>query len=394
MKPILEIRDIGKKFQIQHLAGGYLSLRERMMNALKFKKSTVEDFWALKNISFEVAAGESIGIIGRNGAGKSTLLKILSKISPPTTGRIISRGRIASLLEVGTGFHPELTGRENIFFNGSLLGMLRKEIEAKFDAIVDFSGTEKFLDTPLKHFSSGMQLRLAFAVAAFLDPEILIIDEVLAVGDAEFQKKCLGKMEAVSKSGRTILFVSHDLAVVEKLCARTILLQAGTIHMMENTEVVVNHYLHKKIQSQGEKELVKGVWVSKFTFGEGRIVSDAAVPFAISLVFDNQRPVITEFCILIYTLRGNRVAILDLRDQMEKFEHSKNHIAMNGLITRLNLVEGEYQIGLHYAVNYIVNEIQDLVTITITDNKHTSVQRYQPQYRGVVELDYKIFGSK
>jgi lipopolysaccharide transport system ATP-binding protein len=242
MKPILEIQNISKKYRIQHMAGGYLSLRERMVNALKFQRNQEEDFWALKDVSFEVHAGESIGIIGRNGAGKSTLLKILSKITPPTTGRIVSRGRIASLLEVGTGFHPELTGRENIFFNGSLLGMKRKEIERKFDEIVDFSGVEKFLDTPLKHFSSGMQLRLAFAVAAFLEPEILIIDEVLAVGDAEFQKKCLGKMEDVSKSGRTILFVSHNMRAVESLCQRVILLSNGTLSS-DGMHGVINHYL-------------------------------------------------------------------------------------------------------------------------------------------------------
>ncbi len=200
-----------------------------MLSALRFEKQQQENFWALNDVSFTVNPGESIGIIGRNGAGKSTLLKVLSKITPPTKGKIISRGRIASLLEVGTGFHPELTGRENIFFNGSLLGMKRKEIEAKFDEIVDFSGVERFLDTPLKHYSSGMQLRLAFAVAAFLEPEILIIDEVLAVGDAEFQKKCMGKMEDVSKSGRTILFVSHNMAAVQNLCNKAIVLDKGII---------------------------------------------------------------------------------------------------------------------------------------------------------------------
>lgn len=242
MKPILEVQNIGKKFRIQHLSGGYLSLRERLENAFRFEKSHTEDFWALKDVSFEVQAGESIGIIGRNGAGKSTLLKILSKITRPTNGKIITRGRIASLLEVGTGFHPELTGRENVFFNGSLLGMKRIEIKAKFDEIVDFSGVEKFLDTPLKHYSSGMQLRLAFAVAAFLEPEILIIDEVLAVGDAEFQKKCLGKMEDVSKSGRTILFVSHNMAAVENLCKRGVLMDKGGVVKEGRVSEITSYY--------------------------------------------------------------------------------------------------------------------------------------------------------
>lgn len=228
MKPILEIQNISKKYRIEHLAGGYLSLRERMMNMLKVKKNNIEDFWALKDVCFEVQPGESIGIVGRNGAGKSTLLKILSRITPPTTGNIISRGRIASLLEVGTGFHPELTGRENIFFNGSLLGMRRKEIERKLDEIVDFSGVENFLDTPLKHFSSGMQLRLAFAVSAFLEPEILIIDEVLAVGDSIFQAKCIQKMAEISSSGKSILFVSHNLSIVRNLCKKAIVLDGGS----------------------------------------------------------------------------------------------------------------------------------------------------------------------
>ncbi|MBI1768775.1 MAG: ABC transporter ATP-binding protein [Bacteroidetes bacterium] len=244
MRPILEIRNIGKKYKIQHLAGGYLSLRERVVNSFKFDRNQIEDFWALKEISFDVKPGESIGIIGRNGAGKSTLLKILSKITPPTTGHIISRGRIASLLEVGTGFHPELTGRENIFFNGSLLGMKRKEIEQKFDEIVDFSGVEKFLDTPLKHFSSGMQLRLAFAVAAFLEPEILIIDEVLAVGDAEFQKKCLSKMRGIRNEGKTLLFVSHNLEAVEGLCNIGVLLESGRITHIDNSiSKIIGKYL-------------------------------------------------------------------------------------------------------------------------------------------------------
>lgn len=242
MGPIVEVQNVSKKYTIQHLAGGYLNFRDRILNTLRFNRSEKEDFFALQGVSFNVGHGESIGIIGRNGAGKSTLLKVLSKITPPTTGRIIIRGRVASLLEVGTGFHPELTGRENIFFNGSLLGMKRKEIETKFDEIIDFSGTERFLDTPLKHFSSGMQLRLAFSVAAFLEPEILIIDEVLAVGDAGFQKKCLGKMENVSKSGRTILFVSHNMAAVGNLCQRAILMDKGGIVHQGPVSDITHYY--------------------------------------------------------------------------------------------------------------------------------------------------------
>jgi lipopolysaccharide transport system ATP-binding protein len=249
MKPILEVRDLAKKYRIKHLSGGYLSLRERIRSVFTLGGSVVEDFWALNGVSFDVLPGESIGIIGRNGAGKSTLLKILSKITPPTKGRIIARGRIASLLEVGTGFHPELTGRENIYFNGSLLGMKHREIQEKFDEIVDFSGVEKFLDTPLKHYSSGMQLRLAFSVAAFLEPEILIIDEVLAVGDAEFQKKCLGKMEDVSKRGRTILFVSHNMAAVDKLCSKAILLKNGSVQAAGSKESVIREYVEAYTES-------------------------------------------------------------------------------------------------------------------------------------------------
>jgi len=226
MKPILEIQNISKKFRINHEKHPYLSLRDRFTNLFK-SDATTEDFWALKDVSFEVMPGDTIGIIGKNGAGKSTLLKILSKITPPTNGKIISRGRIASLLEVGTGFHPELSGSENIFLNGSILGMKRSEILRKFDEIIDFSGVEKFIDTPLKHYSSGMQLRLAFAVAAFLEPEILIIDEVLAVGDAEFQKKCMGKMHEVSKSGRTILFVSHNIEALRNICSKGLVFNKG-----------------------------------------------------------------------------------------------------------------------------------------------------------------------
>ncbi|HFC10783.1 MAG TPA: ABC transporter ATP-binding protein, partial [Candidatus Kaiserbacteria bacterium] len=256
MEPIISVKNISKKYNITHQQGGYIAMRDvltdiakRPFNFLKYKakkiagKETKEEFWALKDISFEIQKGEAVGIIGANGAGKSTLLKILSKITPPTTGTIEYKGTISSLLEVGTGFHPELTGRENIFLNGAILGMTKKEIAEKFDSIIKFAEIEKFLDTPVKRYSSGMYVRLAFAIAAHMEPDILVVDEVLAVGDAEFQKKCLGKMDEVTKTaGRTILFVSHNISAVQKLCKRCILLEGGKIKMIGDTQDVVAEY--------------------------------------------------------------------------------------------------------------------------------------------------------
>jgi lipopolysaccharide transport system ATP-binding protein len=247
---VIKAEGLGKKYIISHEAPErYTALRDVIQRKVKGvfnkeKQPKREEFWAIKDISFELKRGESIGIIGRNGAGKSTLLKILSRITEPTEGRVEIDGRTSSLLEVGTGFHPELTGRENIFLNGAVLGMSRSEIKKKFDEIVDFSGVEKFLDTPVKRYSSGMYLRLAFAVAAHLEPEILMVDEVLAVGDAEFQKKCLGKMQDVSvNEGRTVLFVSHNLSVIQKLCKQGICLKNGSIFFSGNIGEAVSHYL-------------------------------------------------------------------------------------------------------------------------------------------------------
>lgn len=254
---IIEVKKIGKKYNIVHQRGGYIALRDIISNILKSPfaflrtkarqavgKETNEEFWALKDISFNIHKGEVMGIIGKNGAGKSTLLKILSKITPPTTGEIVLKGRVGSLLEVGTGFHPELTGRENIFLNGAILGMGKKEIAGKFDEIVKFAGVEKFLDTPVKHYSSGMYVRLAFSVAAHMEPDILIVDEVLAVGDTEFQKKCLGKMEEVTKKDkRTILFVSHNMSAVKQLCSEVIWIENGKIKMIGPTAKVIDEYM-------------------------------------------------------------------------------------------------------------------------------------------------------
>jgi lipopolysaccharide transport system ATP-binding protein len=236
----LKGRDSGSETASQDSDGGTLS-------------SGQEDFWALKNISFEVKQGEVVGIIGRNGAGKSTLLKILSRITEPSEGRVRLRARVASLLEVGTGFHPELTGRENIFMNGAILGMHRAEIKRKFDEIVAFAEVETFLDTPVKHFSSGMYVRLAFAVAAHLEPDILIVDEVLAVGDAQFQKKCLGKVEEVSSHGRTVLFVSHSMPTILRLCQRVILLQGGQLVGDGQAQEMTRRYLTSKTESPVER---------------------------------------------------------------------------------------------------------------------------------------------
>jgi lipopolysaccharide transport system ATP-binding protein len=220
----------------------------------------IEEFWALKNVNFEVKQGEAIGIIGRNGAGKSTLLKILSRITEPTEGRVKLRGRVASLLEVGTGFHAELTGRENIFLNGAILGMKKQEIRRKFDEIVEFSQVDKFLDTPVKRYSSGMYVRLAFAVAAHLEPEILIVDEVLAVGDAEFQKKCLGKMDEVSRrDGRTVLFVSHNMGAITSLCPQVIWLDQGLVRQQGAARAVIGDYLNKTVSSMERLVQLDGI---------------------------------------------------------------------------------------------------------------------------------------
>lgn len=258
MSSIIEIENLSKKYQIQHQdlkASRYQTFQEELINAVKKpftwlmgKKKTKEDFWALKNVSFKVEAGEVFGLIGPNGAGKTTLLKVLTRITSPNKGKAIIRGRVSSLLEVGTGFHPELTGRENIYLNGAILGMRKKDINRKFNEIVSFAEVEKFLDMPVKRYSSGMYVRLAFSVAAHLEPDVFLVDEVLSVGDANFQKKSLNKMEEITKRGdRTIIFVSHNLGAVQNLCRRCALLNSGQIRMVGESGQVVRKYLDESI---------------------------------------------------------------------------------------------------------------------------------------------------
>lgn len=258
MIPIVKVENLSKQYELGARVAGYATLRESLTNAVKApfnglrrQHSSNEIIWALKDVSFEMSPGEVVGIIGRNGAGKSTLLKILSRITEPSSGKVELYGRVGSLLEVGTGFHSELSGRENIFLNGSLLGMSRNEIRAKFDEIVAFSEVEKFIDTPVKRYSSGMYVRLAFAVAAHLDPEILILDEVLSVGDAAFQKKCLGKMSEVSKDGRTVIFVSHNMSTIIRICSRCILINGGRIEADGPVDSVIKRYLESSSRHDG-----------------------------------------------------------------------------------------------------------------------------------------------
>jgi lipopolysaccharide transport system ATP-binding protein len=276
MSSIIKVAGLSKRFIIDHegeRSSKYIALRDVIADKFRRKKNearqSTEIFWALKDISFEIEQGDRVGIIGRNGAGKSTLLKVLSQITEPSEGSVRIRGRVASLLEVGTGFHPELTGRENIFLNGAILGMARAEIKRKFDEIVGFAEVEKFLDTPVKRYSSGMYVRLAFAVAAHLEPEILVIDEVLAVGDAQFQKKCLGKMEEISKGeGRTVIFVSHNMTAVKSLCRKGIVLDGGKVSCIGSVDEAVTEYLKTDSETNNRKVFQQKYDRSAFTLHE------------------------------------------------------------------------------------------------------------------------------
>lgn len=322
MKPIIRVENLSKRYRIgarqthNSLRDTVAALVRSPLNRPRNGEPIADEtIWALKDVSFQVAPGEVIGIIGRNGAGKSTLLKILSRITKPTKGRVALNGRVGSLLEVGTGFHSELTGRENVFLNGAILGMSRKEIERKFDEIVAFAETERFLDTPVKHYSSGMTVRLAFAVAAHLEPEILIVDEVLAVGDASFQKKCLGKMNEISSAGRTVLFVSHDLGAVNALCKRAILLHEGSIVMSGSAVEVSAYYLNRanKLYSAitwashppGKSDEIALISATITQRGVATSAIDCREPFTISLEYMNKLALPnSRFFIIVRNIKG------------------------------------------------------------------------------------------
>ena len=333
-KTVIRVKGLSKRYNLGMLHRETNSFRDGLTGLFKrhSKQKEAEIVWALKDVSFELKEGEILGIIGSNGAGKSTLLKILSRITKPDVGEAVIDGRVGSLLEVGTGFHPELTGRENIYLNGAILGMRRFEIKRKFDEIVAFAEVEKFLDTPVKRYSSGMHVRLAFAVAAHLEPEILLIDEVLAVGDASFQKKCLGKIGAVSKEGRTVLFVSHNMGAINRLCQRAIWIDSGSIHMNGLTDKVISSYLTLGSIREGERIWPQGtanVGIDEFAIdairilnGCGKVASqlDIHSPFFIEVTYRIKKKF--SYCrigVLINTIMGVRI--------LETYDIDNNHNA-------------------------------------------------------------------
>ena len=386
-KPIIKIENIGKRYAVGPPKESYLSLRDEIRKfafriAKRGRSAAVRDFWALKNISFEVQEGAAVGIIGRNGAGKSTLPKVLSQITPPTEGKITIRGRVASLLEVGTGFHPELTGRENIFLNGAILGMTRREVRRKFDEIVAFAEIERFLDTPVKRYSSGMYVRLAFAVAAHLEPEILVVDEVLAVGDAEFQKKCLGKMSEATRGGRTVLFVSHNLTAIEALCSKGIVLNAGELTFNSDAQDAVHFYLeqlHLTIGSTALAERKGRSGSGRVTFVGLRIVDETGQEVSFLQSGKNYRFEI-EFHNVTSVEISNVACSIDIHDErnlrvmMMRTSFSNMTLSLKPgvgrfscLVNDLALANGSYRIALfmYYAERELLDRVEDAAVFNV-----------------------------
>lgn len=366
--PAISVRSLGKRYVVNHALepAPYRTLRDSLARTVtaplrRLRGGTNgnrEEFWALDDVSFDVQAGEVVGIIGRNGAGKSTLLKVLSQITQPTKGEVELRGRVGSLLEVGTGFHPELTGRENIFMNGAILGMSRLEIQRNFDAIVDFAEIAQFLDTPVKRYSSGMYVRLAFAVAAHLQPEILIVDEVLAVGDANFQQKCLGRMRDVSRSGRTVLFVSHNMGAIDTLCDRAIVLSAGRVSFTGSSNDAVRRYYRDLEASNGQLCLDQIVRlpplrpvIKQVTFhdGDGHAVQSVATgrPLSIRITYEDQRPLTDAyFGLTIQNAAGTKLIWLQTRLQQGRLPDLPPTGTVTCEVPALPLVPGNYFIDV------------------------------------------------
>jgi len=402
---VIKAEHLGKKYLIGHQSQErYTALRDVLARGVRntLRKTqqlfsgqqllagdSVEEFWALQDVNFDIKRGDRVGIIGRNGAGKSTLLKILSRITEPSAGRVEITGRVASLLEVGTGFHPELTGRENIYLNGAILGMTRAEIKRKFDEMVDFAGVEKFLDTPVKRYSSGMYVRLAFSVAAHLEPEILIVDEVLAVGDAEFQKKCLGKMEDVSKGeGRTVLFVSHNMEVIRKLCPTSLLLSNGNLMQFGETAKVINRYLsteEKLTNTILNKKLNEFIEIREFSFTPNEVITFSELNYTLEFSLNNSCSLMA-IAILIYSEYQERIAIIDLRGHIPPI--NKNKIQIKGKIVDVPFIEGIYSVGLYINSNYLSENYYNLINFEVKNIEDLITIPYPTEVRGYIELNH------
>lgn len=389
MKPIVSITSISKKYRIG-LKQPYYSLRDALIRIFtkpftlftkkKLDGLQTDEFWAVKDVSFNIYAGESIGIIGRNGAGKSTLLKILSRITPPSSGEVILRGRVASLLEVGTGFNPELTGRENIYLNGAILGMKQWEIKKHFASIVEFAEIEKFLDTPVKRYSSGMYMRLAFAVAAHLTPEILIVDEVLAVGDTAFQKKCIGKMDEVAKSGRTVLFVSHNMGAIRQLCSKVVVLERGKVLFEGPVEKGIAKYL-ASVEQKKHASLLSIKRIGDYTL-DAKIAGvtiesggkknpqdiDSRKPMTITVSIETVRPTEAGVCLYIKD-ENQRTVIYLVSGYLNKkiFHLKKGKSVISCMIPSTNLTSGSYTIdvGLLYPERDWTDFVPDAVSFSV-----------------------------
>ena len=353
-----------------------------------------ETLWALKDVSFTVEQGEALGIIGRNGSGKSTLLKVLSRITAPTSGKVRVKGRIASLLEVGTGFHPELTGRENIYLNGAILGMTRREIDRKFDEIVDFAEIEQFIDTPVKRYSSGMYVRLAFAVAAHLDPEILVVDEVLAVGDAEFQKKCLGKMGDVAKEGRTVLFVSHNMAAIEALCGRVLLVDKGAISEVGGPTEVIDKYIVGLSAVFGESErYLSGKYLRKISLlnsagHQSRVFSpgeDIRVLVSVDTGMETVRH--PQLGLGISTRQGQRVCTVASYFARDRLPPISGKQIIQCTIERPNLAPGDYLVKVAFGSGGVdIDAMPDCISMTVRPMDYFGNGRLPTYQQGVVMI--------